>query len=334
MSGISAFTPEDLEHLVHEALVQIGWIANAKRLASRLARLHVGLPREDEFAVICTWLGKCNIIHKLDQQQVPAASRSKYQVPDLLAVFSVGDREVPVLIEVKSNTSGVLSFKPDYLKRLKEYAASLGLPLLVAWKHFGIWTLFDIQHLALARTNYNININKALGEGLLGVLAGDFSYAMAEGAGLHIRFLKKELLPKRSAESPRHEEWMTVIDDVYYTVKGGAVRRDLSPPVQSLFYAHNLNETQNHTSTHIQMHFTVGDDKSKFAHMALVGLLNWRIPIDGSIDWRAVAARPTALPGIDDFSKLVSEAISVGVVTHALHIQPRTKPLFMPPTVS
>ena len=63
--------PEDLEHLVHEALTQLGWGADGKRIAARIWRLNIGLPREDEFSVVCGWLGQCELIHKLDQRQTP-----------------------------------------------------------------------------------------------------------------------------------------------------------------------------------------------------------------------------------------------------------------------
>jgi hypothetical protein len=56
-----------------------------------------GLSAEDEFGVICAWLGQCRLIRKLRQQQAPVSSRDVYQVPDVLATFaralgSVGDR--------------------------------------------------------------------------------------------------------------------------------------------------------------------------------------------------------------------------------------------------
>ena len=82
--------PSDLERLIHESLEQLGWTADAKSIAERVHRLNIGLPLEDEFSIICGWLGRCNLIHKLDQQQYPATSKDAFQVPDLLANFNVG----------------------------------------------------------------------------------------------------------------------------------------------------------------------------------------------------------------------------------------------------
>jgi hypothetical protein len=69
------------------------------------------LPCKDEFAAVCGWLGKCRLLHKLDQQQIPLSSRDEFQVPDLLAFVFDATKGSPVLIEVKSNTARKLSFK-------------------------------------------------------------------------------------------------------------------------------------------------------------------------------------------------------------------------------
>src|SRR4051812_32678575 len=95
-------SPEDAERLVQEALSQLGWDADPTLIAGRVQGLDRGLPQEDEFSIVCSWLGRCRLIHKLDQQQTPAQSRNTYQVPDLLAVFSYEDGDVPVLVEVKT----------------------------------------------------------------------------------------------------------------------------------------------------------------------------------------------------------------------------------------
>ena len=61
---------------------------------------------------------------------------------------------LPVLIEVKSNRAQSLSFQPGYLKKLTNYAELLKLPLLIAWKHHSVWSLFEARHLKKAATNF------------------------------------------------------------------------------------------------------------------------------------------------------------------------------------
>lgn len=325
-------TPDDIEHLVYEALAQLGWNTDAQRLASKVARLNIGLPREDEFTVVCSWLGKCLLIHKLDQRQAPANSSSRFQVPDLFAIFQVAGREVPVLIEVKSCQDRVLSFKAAYYERLQNYAAALKLPLLVAWKQpkYGIWTLFDASHMKLARTNFNISFNDAVCEGLLGVLGGDFSYSLAPGAGLHFRMRKEKLLSETETHDGSEQSWLAVFEGITCTDGKGRERQNLPDGVQTLLLAHDLELLEGDTPTHFTQHFSVKDDQSKFAHMALVRLLNWQAPTGNRIDWRAIVANPQPLTGIDNFTATVEAALHEGIVKYIFHIKPRTWPAFLP----
>lgn len=309
---------------------QLGWPHDdPERLAWKLKQLNRGLPREDEFAVVCTWLGKCKLIHKLDQIQAPASSNTSFQVPDLLAIFEHNGRNVPVLVEVKASEDRTLSFRPDYRNRLLEYAKALGLPMLIAWKHHSIWSLFDINHMKVAEKNYNIPFGTAVSESLLGTLAGDFSYSLPRGTGLHLRMKKGELISSKEDGSEIHEEWSMVIDDVYHTDRDGKQRRDLSADVQTLFFVNNLEEAQEHTPTHVQWHFTVEDDEHKFAHMALSALLHWYLGNGESLNWREVVARDSPVPGVSNFSENVKQALDEGVVRYIFHIEPQTMPPFL-----
>ena len=130
--------------LIHEAIQQLGWSAEPTSLAERVKKLDLGLPAEDEFIFILSWLGKCSLVHKLDQGQFPPESKKELQVPDLLASFETKLGSKVVLIEVKVSNKKKLVWRPDYLKKLKNYASRLGLPLLVAWKFYGLWILVEV----------------------------------------------------------------------------------------------------------------------------------------------------------------------------------------------
>ena len=84
------------------------------------------------------------------------------------------------MIEVKSKNAQTLSLKPDALDKLKNYAGLLKLPLLIAWKFHSIWTLFEVKHLKKAIKNFNISLELATKENLLGVLAGDVMYKIVD----------------------------------------------------------------------------------------------------------------------------------------------------------
>jgi Holliday junction resolvase len=326
---MAATPPPDLAHLLHEALSTLGWSHDPQRLAQQLTQLNRGLPREDEFAVVCTWLGRCKLIHKLDQIQAPVASGDTYQVPDLLAIFEHNDRTVPVLIEVKSSESQTLSFRPDYRERLLAYGQALQLPILIAWKHHSVWSLFDINHMKVAERNYNIALGTAMSESLLSTLAGDFSYTLPRGTGVHLRMKKEELISTASIGNEIHEEWRMVIDDAYHTDRDGKERRDLPADVQALFFVNTLEESQEHTATHVYRHFTVKDDENKFAHMALTGLLDWYSGSSEALNWREVVAHATPVPGLNNFAETVRRALEQGVVRYVFNFQPQTVPPFL-----
>ena len=293
-----------------------------------LGGLNFGLPREDEFSVVCGWLGCCDVIHKLDQKQTPEKSSERYQVPDLLAIFNVQGKQVPVLIEVKSKKDNTLSFRPDYMEKLKQYSNVLNLPILIAWRWQGIWILFELKHMKKAKKNYNIHFGDAIRENLLGILAGDFSYSLYPKAGLHIGMKKEELISTEEADDGSTDQWKMVIDDVYYTNGDGQVVRNLPSQVQQLFVISDLEKSENHTDTHITMNYVVRESSMLFAHMALVRLLNWQTPADPDIHWRTMLHGSYIVKGIENFRTAIQEAMEYKIVRTVFNLTPRTEPEF------
>src|SRR4030042_2319303 len=99
--------------MIHEALVRLGLAADGHSIADQVLRLEKGLAAEDEAALLFCWLGRCKLIHKLDQLVAPPASKNTFLVPDLLAVFEYKGKEIPVLIAVKTCSGQSLSWRPD-----------------------------------------------------------------------------------------------------------------------------------------------------------------------------------------------------------------------------
>ena len=296
-------------------------------IARRVRRLDLGLPAEDEFIAICAWLGKTKLIHKLDQHQSPSASRATFQVPDVLAHFEAAG---PVLIEVKAKRSPKLSFTADYLGRLSSYADLLGLPLLIAWKFHGVWTLFEARHLKKARTNFNIRFGEAMRQNLLGVLAGDVSYKIAPGAGIILDCRKEALLDTKVEGDAITEQWQMRIDGVRFTSKAGEPRDDLDDDVKTLFTTWDLEERQTFTPTHIHVAFQAGEEGMMFGHMALVQLLAWRQRAGEAINWRHVIRRDQVISNMTNFAAALERALEQEVVTLILNQVPADMPSFLP----
>ena len=320
--------PDDLSRLIHETLEAVGWDADAAEIAERVKRLDIGLPAEDEFSVLCSWLGKCELLHKLDQHQMPVASANEFQVPDILARFSTQTNGRPVLIEVKTKTANTLSFKPDYLMRLQKYADLVGMPLLIAWKFHSLWMLFEAKHLKKAERNFNISYGVAMKENLLGVLAGDVAYKIGSGAGFHLRFQKEELLSVEETEQGKSENWTMRVTEVAFTGRGGENVSNLSSDVQSLFTTWDLEMQEDHFEDHIWVRYLAGGDGIQFAHTALVRLLDWQQPENTRLSWRR-EARKEKLNTIVDFRQAVTRALDEKVVQYVLDQVPRTMPEFL-----
>lgn len=321
--------PSDLPRLIQDVLAELGYEADAAVVAERVRRLDIGLPVEDEFSVVCTWLGKCQLLHKLDQHQVPVASKQEFQVPDLLAKFSTQTSKSPVLIEVKSKKDSPLSFKPEYMERLQNYADLMGMPLLVAWKFHSLWMLFEARHMKKAKKNFNITLEMAMRENLLGILAGDVAYKIGAGAGINLRFRKDKLLGTERTSEGYTEQWAMTIDDVSFTDREGVRRTDLDVEVQSLFTAWDLEEKEDHTDSHVHLHFVAGNEGMQFAHTALVHLLSWESPQNDRPHWRGLLRKEQVTANVASFSAALDMAFKQKVVSHVFYMQPHTMPGFL-----
>jgi len=318
---------DDDARLIQEVLAALGRAADPTQIAEQVRRLDHGLPTEDEFTAVCSWLGKTRLIHKLDQHQVPILSRMDYQVPDLLALY---ENSGPVLIEVKSKKSPTLSFRPDYLARLQAYAVLLKLPLLIAWKYHGIWTLFEARHLTKAEKNFNIRFEVAIKENLLGILAGDVAYKIAPGAGVHFRFKKEKLLASEQAGEELNEQWQMRVDRLGFTSGGGKPEDTMDDDVATLFTTWELSEHQVHSESHIELQFVAGeDDGMMFGHMALVHLLNWSLPQGEVINWRHAIRRKAVVSSMTNFTQALERALDQKVVRIVLSQQPQSWPEFV-----
>lgn len=321
--------PPDGARLIQDVLAELRWTADAAAVANGVRRLDIGLPVEDEFSVVCAWLGKCQLLHKLDQQQVPISSRREFQVPDMLAKFSTQTSKFPVLIEVKSKKDNVLSFQPDYLQRLQNYADLVGMPLLIAWKFHSLWMLFEARHMKKADKNFNIKMETAMRENLLGSLAGDVAYKIGAGAGVHLRFRKDRLVKTEKTDDGYTEQWMMTIDDVAFTDYEGNRRTDLDGEVQSLFTAWDLEEQEEHSDSQIHLRFLAGKEGMQFAHTALIRLLNWESPHDDRPHWRSLLRKEQVTANVASFSAALETAFQQKVVSHVFHMQPHAMPAFL-----
>ena len=285
----------------------------------RVQRLQIVLPAEDEFSVILGWLGRCQLVHKLDQFQFPPESRSLFQVPDLIAVFDYHGRSIPVLIEVKTDKDATLSWPPDYRERIQQYADTLGLPLLVAWRRKTLWTLFDVRHLAKATTNFNIKFTEAIKQTLMCELAGDFSFSFKSGTGAHIKIKKL---------SKTEDGFEGVIEEAYFANADGQ-RFENVPGLLPLFLCLDQESKVNEEDSHILQSFLSLSGNAEWGHRALATLFRFSTRAD-TIHWREILEKnnaPQIIAG--GLKSAVKQAQEVGFAECCLHVRPLTMPDFL-----
>ncbi len=287
-------------------------------VAARLEQLRRGLEPEDEFSLILAWLGRCRLVHKLGQEQLPIASAETYRVPDLLAVFEVGKKLIPVLIEVKKREK--LTIHPGYVR----YAELVGLPLLVAWQHLTFWTLFDVHDAVTSDGAYKINFSRAMEQNLLMVLAGDFSYHVAPGTAIRMRI--KKLSPPDDNGGFRGE-----IEDIYFTNPAGE-RIPNIPHLSSLFLIWDNEVDEVDEGDAIVQSFVIPDvGYGEFASRTLGKLLRSFAALDKrDVDLRRVMHDTLHwVHNAGEFRQVVNQGAEYGVFTRVLRLRPRNLPAFL-----
>jgi hypothetical protein len=243
--------------------------------------------------LLLSWIGQCDLVHKLDQLVSPPSAKSHYGVPDLVAVFRYGGRLVPVLIEVKASYNKhlpTLSWKSDYLNELREYAEILHLPFLVAWKWKTgrIWTLFEAKHFKFATKHYHISFQDAMEESLLCQLAGDFSVDYCPNVGLHFVFHMDKKLASKKEGNTVTQEWLMTATDAFFT--NGKMQRvdSVNAGLWALFVCSDIEDKSEFGQVESKQSFVIREGVGQFAHRMLPILIQWRLGAQQPLRWRRI----------------------------------------------
>ena len=274
--------------------------ATPEVIIERLEQIDLGLSAEDEFQCILVWLGKCPMCHKTEQVPFVSSDFDPVKIPDIIAAFSIGDRTVTVAIEVKSTSHRKLSWSQGYYEKLSRYGSLTGLPVLVAWKHvpFRIWTLTDINAFRKNKINWVLPMNEAFRQNLLGVLAGELSYQLMDGVGLHLEARKDELVRTESAD--QSETWRLTITKAWFTDGNGKEYRQTPPGIWPLFLGSHLSiHTEVNAATVLES-FVIDKTnevvgKTQWLHRVLPLILRFTESDSDPISWRQKLLR-NALP--------------------------------------
>jgi hypothetical protein len=304
---------------IFEALQQTGWTGDTAELAAKLKKLSHGLPVQDEFCLLLSWLGQCRLVHGLVQQQYPPISIATYRVPDLFAIFESNAGPIPVLIEVKSAAKNI-SCRPDYYEALMRYGNLLGIPVLLAWKEsrLDIWSLVDISVFAKAQQNFNLSFSAAMQNNLMGLLAGDFLIFFTPGFGMHLHFRKL---------SPKDENGVhCIVDEAYFLGPGGRRFKILPGGLWPFFMTLDLDSEVEETETHFHQSYIVKErQNSQFAHRGFPALFS----TEKVKYWRKLLEEHSFAVLPEDLRQAAREFYEYSATSELMRILPRSIPPYL-----
>jgi hypothetical protein len=303
---------------------------SAESLAARIKELQKGLLPEDEFAATVSWLGNCSNIHRIDQAPMPVPKLTdKMRAPDFIAFPMVGDRPVPVLIEVKAHRGKHLDWSESYRRSLTRFAECLNLPLLVAWKCGDLWTLVDNQHFEKNVEAYRLTIEKALTEDLLCVLFRNLRIQMNPELELILDMkILDEVIGGTDALLPAGSFRMQVVRAGLYSK--GIEKKDSKNGRFALFLAApeddvEIRRTGRQECRHI---FRPLPDHGFTLSNVLVTQLS--LGAGDDIDWHQILTKGEFPSSGQEFRESLSSAIDEGFVRYVLDVIPNTWPSFIP----
>lgn len=300
-------------------------------IIKKIRQHELGLPAEDEFMLILSWLGKCQLVHKIDQTQLPPSS-SSYKVPDLFAVFNCSGKQIKTLIEVKSTEKSKLSWTEDYLKSKQRYAELLGVPLLIAWKlrKMGVWVLFDARLLKKSVKNYKIDFVSAIKNNLMGTLAGDFYVVFRKGVGLNFKFKKLKKEAAKQTSDGQSERWLMRIEDAFFTNGEGQRIKTLGPGLWALFIASPIEDQLSFNDDYINQSWIVmQEDNMQCAYRILSSMLEFNHDPEKQIDWQAIIRDYRVPIELEKVRQAVTDGFKLKIVRYALNQQPQVIPDFL-----
>jgi len=313
----------------------LGWGENPKEIVDKVNQLRRGLPKEDEFIALSVWMGKCTLIHKLDQKQFPGLSRERYQAPDLFALYDFNGKNVPVLVEVKATADIKLGpFSSVYYQKLVNYANMLGLPLLVAWyiEKLNLWCLFDLERMTQKRTAFHIDFQTAMNNSLLGILLDDVIINISRGTQVFIKIRKVPGTELRDKIDGKLQKFDGIVEDIVWLSPEGQKISMGSPLGKFLDYAFRLvgnDVTEIEDEGYVILTFSTTENENIFAHQLLGPVLaGFRTVPDTEFSWLdAIEGKKFSM----DYQHVrsASEGVKNGVVRRIIRQNPAILPKFL-----
>lgn len=325
----------DEAHLIWSAFAELGFATNPKELVDKIKQLKRGLPKEDEFIALSIWMGKCTLIHKLDQKQYPRLSKREYQTPDLFACYKYNGRNVPALIEVKSTKERRLRFTDaDYTRRIA-YSQLTGLPVLIAWHLEGwdLWCLFELSKMQKKVSAFHIDFETAIKEDLMGILLDNIIFTIKENTKIVLRFEVEKGARIRNKADQSLKGFTGVLKDIEFVNAAGVrIPSDsvLLRFLDLIFFLVDNDVSATEGSNYVTISFCTTEDQTIFGYQIL-GVASFCTESfkNPQLNWIDIIKDQSFRISYKDIRDAAREGVHKGVVKCVIRNLPKPVPRFL-----
>ena len=174
-----------------------------------------GFRTEAMFAYVVGAMGQCRLIKQEDCGHW-FVDEDKYLIPDYRLFLKSGES---FLIEVKNETKKQISFKNDYLSKLKSYSELNNVPLRIAiyWQMIGVWSLNAPEDFENGDKKASISIDVAIAKSQIAAL-GDMM--IATKPPLSIRMI---CAPNKTTELDANGQCQICFSDIEHYCDGSLI---------------------------------------------------------------------------------------------------------------
>jgi hypothetical protein len=326
----------DKAMLLHKAVSALGWTGKPEDIADKVRQLERGLPAEDQFEALCIWMGRCSLIHKLEQEQYPKLSREEYQVPDFFVLFDLSTKKVPALIEVKKTEGTILDpFGSKYYSKLTNYAKLMKLPLLIAWyiEALNLWCLFDIERMQKKNNAFHIDFNTATNNSLLGAIFDDVIFRIKPGIKIQFSIRKEPGSEVRNSATGELQKFTGMLEEILW-LNSSDKRMDADPLLSKflelLLCVVENDSSENENEKYVTLTFFTTKEENLFTHQ-LLGLMAFGTTIlrEATPSWIEVLKSNSFQMEYQSVRTALSAAVKEGAISLIVRQNPVVRPEFL-----
>lgn len=213
-----------------DTLSKLSGQINNSNFRENIERFYKGFNSEDFFSNLFSVFPWVKLIHKLDENQFPEASKTKYQIPDFMLIFEDSKKnDHAILVDVKTVSGKKQTLSNIQKKQVTteaQYSSTVGLPIVYAiyWEYFQVWTINSLESFEEKKNEYKITFIDAY--------KNDLSLILGDLGNIIGKFYRKTICDANIIDKKlsKHEKYGTIIEEYLSLDKLNWI---ISDPVES-----------------------------------------------------------------------------------------------------